>query len=93
MMVYCPGRRQLFDIWCTGKVQFERLETIMGANYRIEGSGTVVVIEVSRTGRHYCREFTVWRGHLDQWLLKPPPSGWLRCPICHRRPFILSRAS
>jgi len=81
MMVYCFGKKQDFSIQSIGNVRL--VPEGRGFTTKIDGSGILTVIEVSQSGRHYCRKFTIYKGYLDQWILKPPPSGWLKCPICH----------
>ena len=89
MMLYFPGRRATLNVYGSGELIFTPITTLTGVNYKVTGSGIVTVIEISNTGRHYCREFKIVNGFLDQWLLKPPPSGWFNCQICHR-PFVPS---
>jgi len=90
MMVYCFGKKQDFSIQSIGNVRL--VPEGRGFTTKIDGSGILTVIEVSQSGRHYCRKFAVRQGYLDYWILKPPPSGWLKCPICHPHSLVAAKS-
>ncbi|RLI84075.1 hypothetical protein DRP07_02215 [Archaeoglobales archaeon] len=48
----------------------------------VEGTGIIDIIDISNTGKHYCRRVKIENGKETETLLKPERGYWDICPIC-----------